>query len=109
MAKKVKCMDCTNSMRWALPERVRENNLEYAKHCACVAKKSIVCGETMKTKGINHEQYCKKYREKEEWDRNSDTAYSEEIAELERKIEDYEHTSNHKQTPKSTDTAWIYL
>lgn len=94
MAKKVKCMDCTNSMHWSLPEQVRENNLEYAKHCVCVAKRSIVCGETMKTKGINHEQYCKKYREKEERDRNYDNICSEKIAELERKIEDYEHQTD---------------
>lgn len=100
MGKKVKCMDCANSMRWALPDRVGEKNLEYEKYCACVAKRSIVCGETMKTKGINHEQYCKKYREKEESDRNYDNAYSEEIVKLERRIEDYEHQSNHKQTPK---------
>jgi len=95
MAKKVKCMNCAKSIRWALPE-VWEKNLEYVKHCVAVAKRSIVCGETMKTKRINHEQYCKKYREKEECDRNYDNAYSKEITELERKIESYEHRAEHK-------------
>ena len=94
MAKKVKCINCTKQMRWALPKRVEKNNLEYANYCARVAKRSIVCGETMKTTGINHEQYCKKYREKGEHDRNYDNVYSKEIAELERKIEDYKHRTN---------------
>ena len=49
MAKKVKCMNCAKSIRWALPE-VGEKNLEYVKHCVAVAKRSIVCGEKKKKK-----------------------------------------------------------
>lgn len=104
MAKKVKCIDCINSMHWALPVMVRGENLEYAKYCSRIAKRSIVCGETMKTKQINHEQYCKKYREKTEWDKEYDKVYDKEISELEKKIEDYEHQTDHKQIIENFNT-----
>ena len=62
MSRKVKCKMCEKSMRWALPERVTENNYEYAKHCLRMVKNTLVCDRTMRTKYIEHEQYCKYFR-----------------------------------------------
>ena len=56
MAKKVKCSDCCESMNWALPISVNSENIDYAKGCLMFAKRSIVCGYTMKSKAKNHEQ-----------------------------------------------------
>ena len=95
MAKKVRCRDCKNSVHWALPERVGENNYEYAKHICYVAKNSIICGETMRAKRIDHEQFCKKYREKKGYDTKYDEGYRRELAELEEKIKEYEKQNNH--------------
>ena len=66
MSKKAKCKMCEESMRWALPERVTENKYEYAKHCLRMAKNTLVCGHTMRTKSIEHEQYCKHFYKKDE-------------------------------------------
>lgn len=91
MSKKRKCRLCEQSMSWALPERVTDKNVEYAKHCLAVAKRSIVCGYTMKTKGIEHEQYCKYYIEKSEKEIKRDKQYDEKrIRELEQMIEEFE-------------------
>ncbi len=90
MAKKVKCMECTKSMHWALPRQVGVQNYEYAKECLCSAKKSIVCGETMKTKRVDHEQYCKKFVCKTEKDKQCDSVYSGKINKLEDLIRVYE-------------------
>lgn len=66
MSRKVKCKMCEESMRWALPERITEKNYEYAKHCLRAVKNTLVCGHTMKTKSIEHEQYCKHFCKKDE-------------------------------------------
>jgi hypothetical protein len=73
-------------MRWALPIKVTEKNIDYAKHCLDVAKRSIVCDRTMRTKPIGHEQYCKHFVKKE----HEDTCYQKDIENLERMINEYE-------------------
>lgn len=91
MSKKHKCCMCENSMHWSLPERVTPVNIDYAKRCLRLAKNTIVCDRTHKTKGKNHEQYCKYYR-------NQDADYlkfcvkrsEEEIQNLEKLIAEYE-------------------
>ena len=90
MAKKVKCSECTNSMNWALPGKVGEQNYEYAKHCLHAAMTSIVCGEKMRTKAIGHEQYCKKYRPKTELEKKIIDIRKRKITELENQIAEYE-------------------
>lgn len=90
MSKKVKCIECSKSMRWALPQKVSEGNYAYAKHRLETAKRSIVCGETMKTKSINHEQYCKKFLKKTEMDLKFDSYNQKKISELEKTIKEYE-------------------
>lgn len=85
MAKKVKCSDCSESMNWSLPISVNSGNIDYAKHCLMIAKRSIVCGYTMKSKSKDHEQYCKHF-EKKTYDIN----YQKEIDRLEKLIEEYE-------------------
>ena len=94
MAKKVRCRDCKNSVHWALPERVGENNDEYAKHICNVANNSILCGETMRAKRIDHEQFCKKYQEKNVYDTKYDEQYRRELVELEEEIKEYEQQKN---------------
>ena len=85
MSKKVKCIECIEFMNWSLPLKVNADNLEYAKHCLWVAKRSFVCGYTMKTKKRDNEQYCKHFKK---------TLYSNDftknIEELEAKIKEYE-------------------
>lgn len=90
MSKKVKCVECHNSIHWAVPNEINEDNYEYAKYCIKIAKTSIVCGETMKTKSVNHEQYCKKFLKKTEIDLETDSYYQKEISELEKMIKEYE-------------------
>lgn len=94
MSKKVKCIDCSNSMHWEIPEQVKEENYEYAKLCLHICRTSIVCGETMKNKSMNHEQYCKKFIEKDDRDRRFDVICMNECERLQAQIEKYESTSN---------------
>lgn len=61
MAKKVKCIECYNYTNFALPRAVDFNNIDYAEQCLAIAKRSFVCGQTMKTKKKGHEQYCKHF------------------------------------------------
>lgn len=86
MSKKVKCIECHNSMHWEIPDKVPDKNYEYAKHCLQTAKRSIVCGNTMRTKSINHEQYCKKFSEKTDFDFQADSYYQKKIEKLEKMI-----------------------
>lgn len=48
-------------------------------------KASIVCDETMKTKSIKHEQYCKKFLKKTEMDLEHDSYHQKELLKLEKK------------------------
>lgn len=91
MARKVKCKMCEKSMRWAIPERVTENNYEYAKHCLRMVKNTLVCDRTMRTKYIEHEQYCKYFRKKDERELDYDIkAEPKRIQKLEDMIKEYE-------------------
>jgi hypothetical protein len=67
MAKKVKCIECNNSMNWAIPsiEILKENPL-----AVISLKKSIVCGHTMKTKSTEQCQYCKHYKAQDDFHKN---------------------------------------
>ena len=65
MAKKHKCIECGNAMNWEVPHKdsisdKSPNNIKRIKH---LCLETIVCGETMKTKKVDHEQYCKKFEE----------------------------------------------
>lgn len=90
MSKKRKCKLCENSMGWALPEQVTSDNYEYAKHCLRVAKTTILCGHTMKTKGIEHEQYCKYFCTKSDSMIKLDEFDKRRIQEFEDMIKEYE-------------------
>jgi len=91
MSKKVKCKECDKSMRWALPGKVTASNLDYAKYCLDAVKRSMVCGQTMKTKNIEHEQYCKHYcRESDERLEINKKIELCRISDLEKMIEVYQ-------------------
>lgn len=75
-------------MNWFLPRVVNHQNYEYAKICLATAKRSIVCGETMKSKPIEHEQYCKKFHKKE--NSSMDNIHYKEMETLEHMIREYE-------------------
>ena len=89
MAKKVKCIECMECMNWALPYKVNEQNIEYAKQCLVIAKRSIVCGYTMKTKKRDNEQYCKHFTKT-----LHSNDFTRQIEELEAKIKEYETRCN---------------
>lgn len=94
MSKKVKCKMCAESMRWALPVCVTDQNYEYAKHCLRAAKNTLVCGYTTRVKNIEHVQYCRHFRKKNE--RKLDFEINEEpkmIQNLEDMIKEYERSS----------------
>lgn len=63
MAKKHKCIECEHAMNWAVPhckgdfDKSEWNIARLRRLCL----ETIVCGETMKTKNADHEQYCKKF------------------------------------------------
>lgn len=92
MSKKLKCVECHNSIHWAVPNEVNEYNYEYAKYCIEIAKTSIVCDKTMKTKFVNHEQYCKKFLKKTEIDLKYDSYHQKKLLELEKMIKEYEES-----------------
>lgn len=58
MAKKVRCLECANSMDWSLPtvEVIKANP-----HLQDTLENYILCGETTKRKNVDHCQYCKHY------------------------------------------------
>lgn len=86
MGKKVKCIECSEYMDWALPVKVNEGNISYAKQCLNIAKRTFVCSYTMKTKPLNNEQYCKHFCKNE----YKDNSNSKRIEELESKIKEFE-------------------
>lgn len=86
MAKKVKCKDCENACGWSIPERISAANIDYAKYCLFLVSKTIVCERTMKTKGVEHEQYCK-YFKKAEFDNCMTESQTNKLKKM---IEDYE-------------------
>ncbi|MDD3253093.1 MAG: hypothetical protein PHV18_11085 [Lachnospiraceae bacterium] len=93
MSKKVKCCKCKNSMHWAIPVRVGEKNIEYAKYVLELARKSIVCGDMIpsRSRNIDHEQYCKKFKKMDDSLReNVEKCFENELLELEEKIREYE-------------------
>lgn len=90
MSKKKKCIECQNCSRWALPDKVTDKNIDYAKYCLRIAKKTFVCFVTMKTKQLGHEQYCKYFEKKE----HEDTWFQNDLERLERMINEYEFQKN---------------
>lgn len=88
MAKKVRCSECSEFLNWSLPENINDKNIDHAKHCLRMAKRTFVCGRTTKTKLINNEQYCKHFCKA-----LYNIDYNESINELERKINEYEVNS----------------
>lgn len=93
MAKKVKCKNCLNMMLWALPDDVTAENIDYVKQCVGIAKKTFLCGYTMKTKHREHEQYCKNY---EPADFDELEGYDKMIANRERQIAELERRSDER-------------
>lgn len=84
MAKKVKCVNCKNARCFAIPRSVTNENYNYAKYVLKTIKHRIYCCETMKTKPIDNEQYCK-HHIKGEYSNECDVKMLEElIAEYER-------------------------
>ena len=68
MAKKRKCIECLEAAPWSMPRKGELDNApEYEiTRLKRLCTETIVCGRTLKTKNIDHEQYCK-YFEKEEY------------------------------------------
>lgn len=57
MSKKVKCLECENCMRFAIPAK---QYLE-SDFTRKAIETRIVCGQTMKEKFDTNEQYCKHF------------------------------------------------
>lgn len=102
MAKKHKCIECDVHMNWAMPDSIHsQEQYEYAKQCLLANQRTIVCGQTMKTKSRNHEQYCKYYEHHDEsWfsitASRLESALENSIKQLQKEIEKWE--SNHGLT-----------
>lgn len=77
-------------MGWSLPVNVNKKNYEYAKYCVNIAKATFVCGYTMKTKKIDHKQYCKHFVAESEFRAKIRLYTQKNIKDLEQKIADYE-------------------
>ena len=90
MSKKKKCIDCKQSMRWALPDEVSNQNLDYARRRIFHAKHTLVCGHTMITKPLNNEQYCNHFIPKSELDIKANETYEKEVKKLEQMIIEFE-------------------
>ncbi len=78
MSKKVKCLDCAECMRFAIPMK---KYLEENTYLVDRLKNSLVCGYTMKTKNVDNEQYCKHYWEGKEFHKqvNSKEYYNKQF------------------------------
>lgn len=68
MSKKVKCISCVHSLGTSMPSEEYINS-----HMMCYDYlkdrflNCIICEITMKTKHRNNEQYCKNYREEDDF------------------------------------------
>ena len=60
MSKKVKCIDCMNCMRFAIPNKLYPTEDEML---IKILTTGIICGVTMKEKSDENEQYCKYFVE----------------------------------------------
>lgn len=80
MGKQVKCVECDVSMDWAIPkaEYIKEHP-EVLQTC----KNSVVCGQTMKTKSVDHVQQCRHF---EPLTRNRRERYLKEVEEREQEV-----------------------
>lgn len=84
MAKKVKCIECENSMDWDIP---RAEVLKDSDFTIGTLTKTILCSETMKTKTVDHCQYCKHYEPISDWRRKCREMYEKELQEVLKKVE----------------------
>ena len=103
MSKKVKCCECASFLGWALPERVDKDNYEYAKRVFELASTTGVCGYSMKTKQMAHEQYCKRF-EKNKYLEQESEPFKQEILNLKNAIAEYE-----KENFVEVDESWKVL
>lgn len=103
MSKKVKCCECASFLGWALPERVDKYNYECAKRIFKLASTTGVCGYTMKTKQMTHEQYCKRF-EKNKYSEQESELFKQEILNLKNMIAEYE-----KENFVKVDESWKVL
>ena len=100
MSKKVKCCECASFLGWALPKRVDKDNYEYAKRVFKLASTTGVCGYSMKTKQMAHEQYCKRF-EKNKYLKQESEPFKQEILNLKNAIAEYE-----KENFVEVDESW---
>jgi hypothetical protein len=65
MAKKHKCIECDHAMNWAVPscKGIEDKSEWNIRRLRRLCLETIVCGRTMKTKNVDHEQYCKHFEE----------------------------------------------
>lgn len=76
MAKKVKCIECENSMDWDIPPIEQLKNDKWTQE---ILKETIVCGYTMKTKNKDHCQYCKHYKNGGDFRQKCRESYEKEL------------------------------
>lgn len=68
MAKKVKCANCMNASRFAMPSRKYiELNPDSYEWYKSICLRAFCCDITSKTKRMENEQYCKYYQEADEF------------------------------------------
>lgn len=100
MSKKVKCCECASFIGWALPEQVDKDNYECAKRVFKLASTTGICGYSMKTKQMTHEQYCKRF-EKNKYLEQESELFKQEILNLKNAIAEYE-----KENFVEVDESW---
>lgn len=76
MAKKVKCIECDNSMDWSIPDADDLKDNSFLKN---TLKNTIVCSYTMKTKTVNHCQYCKHYEHESDFRQKCRAMYERKL------------------------------
>ena len=89
MANKVKCIECEEAMRFAIPslKYIKENPDSY-NWFKTICTKRLSCGRMHKAKNMNHEQYCKHFKEADECQKNymlnAENEWNEKFSEIEK-------------------------
>lgn len=81
MSKKVKCLECNNCMRFAIPNKQYLESYFTRK----AIETRIVCGQTMKEKFDVNEQYCKHFIPASDWKMRINSR-EHVVAEIEQKL-----------------------
>lgn len=104
MSKKVKCRNCANTTTFAFPLRKQlEKDPDSYEWYKAICTERICCEITMKSKRIDHEQYCKYYEEANDWHKNSIMHVNEEWNE---EFKDIEQEKENRRIIEEKRNVW---